>query len=178
MTVHDKTFQLFLSETEIQTAINRIGQQITVDYKGRTPLFIGVLNGAFMFCSDLMKAVDVSCEITFVRLSSYTGTKSTGEVRTIMSLQEEVAGRDIILVEDIVDTGLTMQKALKYFHTLNPNSVEIASLLVKPDALQCELDVKYRGFDIPEKFVVGYGLDYDGYGRNFKDIYQLKLDQV
>ncbi|OEK06607.1 hypoxanthine phosphoribosyltransferase [Roseivirga misakiensis] len=178
ITVHNKTFEPFLREDEIQQAVQDMGKRISSDYHGKSPLIIGVLNGAFMFCSDLFKEVSIPCEVTFVRLSSYEGTKSTGEVRTVMNLQEDVSGRDIILVEDIVDTGLTMEKALKYFHTLNPNSIEIATLLVKPDALQCELDIRYRGFDIPEKFVVGYGLDYDGYGRNFKDIYQLKQDQV
>ena len=178
ITVHDKTFHPFLSEAEIQSRIQKIGAAINADYKDKAPLFIGVLNGAFMFCSDLLKVVDVSCEVSFVRLSSYEGTQSTGEVRTILNLQEDVAGRDLILVEDIVDTGLTMQKALEYFNTLNPNSVEIASLLVKPDCLQCDIAIKYTGFEIPEKFVVGYGLDYDGYGRNLKDIYQLKQEQV
>ncbi|MBO3699569.1 hypoxanthine phosphoribosyltransferase [Fabibacter sp. E12] len=176
MTVHDKTFQPFLSEGEIQEAISRIGTAISNDYADKTPLFIGVLNGAFMFCSDLLKSVDVPCEVTFVRLSSYNGMESTGEVRSVVSLQEDIAGRDVILVEDIVDTGLTMQKALANLGALNPSSIEIASLLVKPDCLQCELDIKYKGFEIPEKFVVGYGLDYDGLGRNFKDIYQLKQE--
>ena len=176
VTVHDKTFKPFLSETEIQTAVKKIGNAITTDYKGKKPLFIGVLNGAFMFCSDLLKSVDTTCEVTFVRLSSYDGMESTGEVRNVINLQENVAGRDLILVEDIVDTGLTMQKALEYFGTLGPNSIEIASLLVKPDCLKCKLDIKYTGFEIPEKFVVGYGLDYDGHGRNLKDIYQLKQD--
>lgn len=178
ITVHDKTFEPFLSDAEIQQAVKKIGSEITTDYKGKKPLFIGVLNGAFMFCSDLLKTVDTACEVTFVRLSSYEGMKSTGEVRNVMNLQEDVSGRDLILVEDIVDTGLTMQKALEYFGTLGPNSIEIASLLVKPDCLKRELDIKYMGFEIPEKFVVGYGLDYDGYGRNLKDIYQLKQDQV
>lgn len=176
ITVHDKTFQPFISETEIEEAITRIGAAITKDYQGKKPLFIGVLNGAFMFCSDLLKKVETPCEVTFVRLSSYSGMESTGEVRSVVNLQENIEGRDIILVEDIVDTGLTMQKALANFGALKPNSIEIASLLVKPDCLQCELDIKYQGFEIPEKFVVGYGLDYDGLGRNFKDIYQLKQD--
>lgn len=176
ITVHDKTFQPFISETEIQSAVSRIGERIAKDYAGKHPLFIGVLNGAFMFCSDLLKSVDIPCEVTFVRLSSYDGMASTGEVRSIVSLQEDIAGRDVILVEDIVDTGLTMQKAMDSLGQLNPNSLEIASLLVKPDCLQCELNIKYKGFDIPEKFVVGYGLDYDGLGRNLKDIYQLKQE--
>lgn len=176
VTVHDKTFQSFLSETEIQQAVSRLGKMISADYQGKNPLFIGVLNGAFMFCSDLLKAVEIPCEVTFVRLSSYSGMESTGEVRSVVNLQEDIKDRDIILVEDIVDTGLTMQKALANFGELKPKSMEIASLLVKPDCLQCELDIKYKGFEIPEKFVVGYGLDYDGLGRNFKDIYQLKQD--
>lgn len=176
ITVHDKIFKPFINETEILKAVEKIGGEITNDYKSKNPLFIGVLNGAFMFCSDLLKTVDTACEVTFVRLSSYDGMKSTGEVRNIMNLQEDVSGRDLILVEDIVDTGLTMQRALEYFGSLNPNSIEIASLLVKPDCLQCELNIKYTGFEIPEKFVVGYGLDYDGQGRNLKDIYQLKQD--
>ncbi len=176
ITVHDKTFQPFLSEMEIQGAVRKIGKSLNQDYKGKQPLFIGVLNGAFMFCSDLLKTVDIPCEITFVRLSSYDGMESTGEVRSIINLQEDIAGRDIILVEDIVDSGLTMQKALTYFETLNPKSVAIASLLVKPDCLKCEIDIKYCGFEIPEKFVVGYGLDYNGHGRNFKEIYQLRQE--
>ncbi len=174
--VHDKTFEIFLPAAEIQQAVSRLGEAISKDYQDRNPLFIGVLNGAFMFCSDLLKTVEIPCEVTFVRLSSYTGMQSTGEVRSVVNLHEDIEGRDIILVEDIVDTGLTMQKAIANFSTLKPKSIEIASLLVKPDCLQCELDIKYQGFEIPEKFVVGYGLDYDGLGRNFKDIYQLKQD--
>ncbi len=176
ITVYDKTFQPFISESEIQIAVSKIGERIAQDYAGKNPLFIGVLNGAFMFCSDLMKSVDIPCEVTFVRLSSYDGMTSSGEVRSIVSLQEDIAGRNVILVEDIVDTGLTMQKAMDSLGELKPSSLEIASLLVKPDCLQCELDIKYKGFEIPEKFVVGYGLDYDGLGRNLKDIYQLKQE--
>lgn len=176
ITVHDKTFQPFLSEAEIQEAVLRLGKSISKDYEGKNPLFIGVLNGAFMFCSDLLKTVEIPCEVTFVRLSSYAGMHSTGEVRSVVNLQEDIKGRDVILVEDIVDTGLTMQKAIANFSALAPSSIAIASLLVKPECLQCELDIKYQGFEIPEKFVVGYGLDYDGLGRNFKDIYQLKQE--
>lgn len=176
ITVHDKTFQPFLTESEIQETVKRVGQKINQDYAGKTPLFIGVLNGAFMFCSDLLKTIDIACDITFVRLSSYDGMESTGEVRSIINLQEDISGRDVILVEDIVDSGLTMQKALTHFGTLKPASMEIASLLVKPDCLKCELDIKYQGFEIPEKFVVGYGLDYNGHGRNFKEIYQLRQE--
>lgn len=163
-----------MEEDRIQERIKSLGRTISEDYKGKTPLFIGVLNGAFMFCSDLLKVVNIDAEITFVRLSSYEGMSSTGQVRSIMDLQEDIKGRDLIIVEDIVDSGLTMQKALKYFESFEPASIAITALLLKPECLKCELKIDYLGFEIPEKFVVGYGLDYDGLGRNFKDIYQLK----
>lgn len=172
--VHDKTFIPFLEADKIQHRVEQLGRAISRDYKDRTPLFIGVLNGAFMFCSDLVRAVDIDVEVTFVRLSSYNGMDSSGRVRHVMGLRENVKNRDLIIVEDIVDSGLTMEKALDYFKSLEPASVTIASLLLKPECLKCDLHIEYTGFEIPEKFVVGYGLDYDGLGRNFKDIYQLK----
>jgi len=176
ITVHDKTFETFISESEINRKVGEIGQAITSDYKGKTPILIGMLNGAFIFCSDLLRSIEIPCEVTFVRFSSYKGTKSTGKVNEILTLQENIEGRDIIIVEDIIDSGLTMQHTLNYFGSLKPNSIAIASLLLKPDCLKCEVNVKYLGFEIPEKFVVGYGLDYAGLGRSFKDIYQLKAN--
>lgn len=150
-----------------------MGGQITSDYQGSTPLLIGIMNGAFMFLSDLSKQIDLPIEISFVKVSSYESMSSTGRINPIIGLDINLFGRDVIIVEDIVDTGLSMSYILEAVRESNPQSIQIATLLLKPDALQKEINPKYIGFEIPNKFVVGYGLDYDGLGRNLKEIYQL-----
>ncbi len=174
ITIRDKEFVSYLTEDQIQQRVKALAKELTADYKDKNPLFIGVLNGSFMFVADLMKALSIECEVAFIRLSSYTGMESSGSVKQVLGLQDNVFGRHIILLEDIVDSGLTMEQTLVFFEDRGPKSIEIATLLLKPESLEKELRLKYVGFEIPEKFVVGYGLDYDGHGRNLKDIYQLK----
>ena len=174
ITVHDKEFVSFINAEKIAARVTELAAQMNTDYQGKNPLLIGVLNGSFMFVADLMKELNCDCEITFIRLSSYEGMESTGSVRQVLGLQENVFGRHVVLLEDIVDSGLTMANTVAFFEERGPKSIEIATLLVKPESLEKNLDMKYVGFEIPNKFVVGYGLDYDGHGRNLKDIYQLK----
>lgn len=171
--VLDKTFTSFLSEENIQSRIRELAQQINSEYEGRNPLFIGILNGSFMFAADLYKHISVPSSISFIKLVSYKGTTSTGTVITSIGLEEDINGRDVILVEDIVDTGKTLSEFIPTLQKQSPSSIRVCTLLQKPEALKHSLDVHYIGFSIPNKFVVGYGLDYDGYGRNSKEIYQL-----
>ncbi len=174
VTVHDRQFQAYIAADRIQARIRELGHQITLDYKGKTPLFLGVLNGSFMFAADLLKSIDTPCEISFVKLQSYKGMSTTGEVQQLIGLTTDLTDRHIIIIEDIIDTGKTLfsfMTDLKAKHRLA--SVRIASLLVKPEALVTDVKADYCGFEIPNKFVVGYGLDYDGYGRNYPAIYQL-----
>ena len=175
--VHDKSFIGFLSHEEILTQVERIANQINSDYQGKRPLFIAILNGSFMFGSDLFKSLDIEAEICFIKLASYKGIKSTGQVTTSIGLDVSLKDRDVILIEDIVDTGKTLHEFLPQLLNQNPSSIRIASLLHKPDALLFPIKVDYLGFEVPNKFLVGYGLDYDGLGRNLKDIYQLKITE-
>jgi hypoxanthine phosphoribosyltransferase len=174
VTVLDKTFCTYLSEKEIQGSIAQMAEAINKDYAGRRPLFIGILNGAFMFASDLFKHLTIDAEITFIKLASYKGMKSTGNVVTSIGLDHDLYGRDVVIVEDIIDTGKTLHKFLPQLHHQQPASLKIAALLHKPEALLFPLQIDYVGFSIPNKFVVGYGLDYNGMGRNLKEIYQLE----
>jgi hypoxanthine phosphoribosyltransferase len=171
--VHDKKFKTYITEKKIQAAVKKLAAQINKDYKGRKPLFIAILNGSFMFAADLFKHLTVEAEICFIKLASYKGMKSSGKVVTSIGLEEDVYGRDIILLEDIVDTGKTLHDFLPKLMHQQPRSLKIVTLLHKPDARKYPLQLDYIGFDIPNKFVVGYGLDYDGLGRNFREIYQL-----
>ncbi|HWI91962.1 MAG TPA: hypoxanthine phosphoribosyltransferase [Flavisolibacter sp.] len=171
--LHDKTFDTYLSEQEIQEKIKGIADQINKDYKDKRPLFIAILNGSFMFAADLFKYLTIDAEISFIKLVSYKGMKSSGNVITSIGLEAELFGREVIIVEDIVDTGKTLHEFLPKLDHQQPKSLKIAALLHKPDALQFPLKIDYLGFSIPNKFVVGYGLDYDGLGRNYKEIYQL-----
>jgi hypoxanthine phosphoribosyltransferase len=177
VTLHDKTFNTYLSEQAIQDRIRELAAQISADYAGKTgknaPLFIAILNGAFMFASDLFKGLTIDAEISFIKLASYSGTKSTGRVMTAIGLDQDLIGRDVIIIEDIVDTGKTLSEFLPQLQHNQPASLRIATLLHKPEATQFDLKLDYVGFSIPNKFVVGYGLDYDGLGRNLKEIYQL-----
>jgi len=174
--IKGKEFIPYLSSTSIQERIGKIADVINAEYADKDPLFIGVLNGAFMFASDLLQKVTCSCQITFVKMASYQGTTSTGTVKELLGLRESIEGKHVIILEDIVDTGLTMSKAIEDLSKQNPASLEIATLLFKPESITEKLDLKFVGFEIPNKFVLGYGLDYDGYGRNLQDIYQLKKD--
>ena len=169
--IKDKKFSLSIPESEILKAVHEVGEAINRDLAHKNPLFICVLNGAFMFAGDLMKTVSVPCEITFIKLSSYDGLYTTGSVKEIIGLNESVVGRTVVVVEDIVDTGLTMERILDSLHAKGATEIRIATFLQKPDALQRDITVDYVAMKIPNDFIVGYGLDYDGYGRNLKDIY-------
>jgi len=173
VTLHDKTFDIYLSEQTIQERVRELAEAINRDYAGKKPLFIAILNGAFMFASDLFKQLTVDAEISFIKLASYKGTNSTGQVVTAIGLDQDLIGRDVVIVEDIVDTGKTLHEFLPKLQHHQPVSLRIATLLHKPEATRYELTLDYVGFSIPNKFVVGYGLDYDGLGRNLKEIYQL-----
>jgi len=169
--IKDKKFALSISDVEIQKAVREVGEAINRDLADKNPLFICVLNGAFMFAGDLMKTVNIPCEITFIKLSSYNGLYSTGTVKEMIGLNESVVGRNVVVVEDIVDTGLTMERILESLRAKGASEIKIATFLQKPDALQRDITVDYVAMRIPNDFIVGYGLDYDGYGRNLKDIY-------
>lgn len=174
LTILDKTFVPFLSQQDIQNKIVELGQTINKDYQNKKPLFLAILNGSFMFAADLFKTVTVESEICFIKLASYKGTQSTGHIITSIGLDSNVTNRDIIILEDIVDTGKTLFTFLPQLVNQQPSSIKIATLLHKPDATIYDVKVDYCCFRIPNKFVVGYGLDYDGYGRNTKEIFQLK----
>jgi len=173
ITVKDKEFKLLLSENKIKEAIEGIAKRINTDLEGKRPLFLAVLNGSFMFASDLMKKVTIPCEICFVKLASYEGMQSGGKVKEVFGLSERIDGRTVVIVEDIVDSGRTMQQLLESLSSRNPAEIRIATFLFKPDALQSDLKLDYVAFEIPNDFVVGFGLDYDGYGRNFGEVYTL-----
>lgn len=170
----DKTFVPYLREKELLARIGEIAGQIRSDYGTENVLFLSVLNGAFMFTSDLMKCLDGEVELSFIKLSSYDGVESTGKVYELIGLNQNVQGKHIIVIEDIVDTGLTVERVINMLELQNPLSVEVCTLLYKPEAFKGNEAPKYFGFEIPNKFVVGYGLDYNQLGRNFKEIYQLK----
>ena len=171
--VHDKHFEVYLSEEIIQARIHEMAAAINHDYAGKRPLFIAILNGSFMFASDLFKHLNIEAELCFIKLASYKGMKSSGNVVTSIGLEDDLFGRDVIIVEDIVDTGKTLHNFLPKLEHQQPRSLKIATFLNKPDATEYKLKLDYVGFEIPNKFVVGYGLDYDGLGRNLKEIYQL-----
>ena len=171
--VHDKSFGTYLSEETIQKRVKEMAMAINKDYEGRRPLFICILNGSFMFAADLFKNLTIEAELCFIKLASYKGMKSSGKVVTSIGLEEDLFGKEVIIVEDIVDTGKTLHKFLPKLMHQQPKSLKIAALLYKSEATEYPLTLDYIGFDIPNKFVVGYGLDYDGLGRNLKEIYQL-----
>jgi len=171
--LNNKSFRLYKSESEILNAVRQVAHQINEDYIGKRPLLIPVLNGSFMFASDLIKELMLDCELCFIKAASYQGTNSTGTVTSIIGLNENIEGRHLIIIEDIVDTGNTLAKILPLFHEGKPASIKIASLLFKPLALKHDFKIDYVGMEIPNEFIVGYGLDYDGLGRNLRDIYQV-----
>jgi hypoxanthine phosphoribosyltransferase len=171
--IHDKTFEIYLSETAIQERVKNIAESINEEYKDKRPLFIAILNGSFMFAADLFKYLTINSEISFIKLASYRGMKSTGNVITSIGLDADLFGKDLVIIEDIVDTGKTLYNFLPKLRDHHPSSLKIAALLHKPEATRFPLNLDYVGFSIPDKFVVGYGLDYDGLGRNLKEIYQV-----
>lgn len=173
MQIRDKEFKIFIPFKEIEKRIKEMAFTINEDYKDLNPLFIAVLNGSFMFASDLIREIQTPCEISFVKLSSYETFSSTGFVKELVGLKENIKDRHIVILEDIVDTGNTISHILTLLNENKISSFSVATLLFKPTALKNDLDIKYTGFTIPETFVVGYGLDYDGMGRNLKDLYQL-----
>ncbi|MEA4917736.1 hypoxanthine phosphoribosyltransferase [Proteiniphilum sp.] len=174
ITIRDRQFELFIEQEIIEQGIKRIAAQINADLKGKNPIFLAVLNGAFMFAGELMKEVSIPSEITFVRLASYDGTTTTNHVQEVMGLNESIEGRCVVVVEDIVDSGNTMVALKEELEKLNPQEIKVATLLFKPAALRQKLHLDYVALEIPSDFIVGYGLDYDGYGRNLKDIYKVK----
>lgn len=171
--IKDKTFETFIPENEIQQRVKAVAEKLNRDMADKNPLFLAVLNGSFVFAADLMRYITIPSEISFVKLASYQGTASTGEVKEIFGVTEELHGRHVVIVEDIVDTGLTMKRMLESLGTREPASLHICSLLVKPDKLQVPLNIEYAAMEIPNDFIVGYGLDYDQQGRNLRDIYKI-----
>ena len=171
--IKDKTFKTSIAEAEIKERVKALAQQISNDMEGKTPLFLGVLNGAFIFAADLMREMTIPCEISFVKLASYQGTTSTGKIQEVLGINENLSGRHVIIVEDIVESGQTMKRMIESLGTRNPASVHICTLFFKPDKLQEDLTLDYVAFRIPDDFIVGYGLDYDHQGRELKDIYTI-----
>jgi len=171
--IHDKLFEPYLPAADILNRIKDVAEKLNKDFAGRKPLFIAILNGSFMFASDLFKELTIDAEICFIKLASYKGTRSSGNVITAIGLDMELFGRDVVIVEDIVDTGKTLNEFLPQLQHQQPASLKIVALLHKPEATVFPIKIDYLGFSIPNKFVVGYGLDYDGLGRNFREIFKL-----
>lgn len=171
--IKDKTFETSISEAEIKARVKELADRLNKDLADKNPLFLAVLNGSFIFAADLLREIAVPCEISFVKLASYQGVTSTGKVREVLGINEDLEGRTIVIVEDIVDTGRTMKRMIESLGTRHPASIHICTLFVKPDKLEEPLDIEYAAFSIPNDFIVGYGLDYDQQGRNLKEIYTL-----
>ncbi len=174
--IKDKTFETSISEEEIKQRVKELAQRLSKDLEGKNPLMLAVLNGSFIFAADLMREMTIPCEISFVKLASYQGTTSTGKIKEVIGINEDLSGRTIVIVEDIVESGKTMKRMVETLGTRNPASIHICSLFVKPEKLEVDLDIEYAAFSIPNAFIVGYGLDYDQQGRHLKDIYSLKED--
>ena len=174
--INDRRFKISIPEAEIKNRIKTVAAQISKDMEGKNPLFLGVLHGAFIFAADLMREMTIPCEISFVKLASYQGTTSTGTIQEVIGINENLTGRTVIIVEDIVESGATMKRMIEQLGTRNPASVHICTLFFKPDKLKEELDLDYVVFRIPDDFILGYGLDYDQAGRGLKDIYTIIED--
>lgn len=174
--IKDKTFRVSIPEAEILKRVKAVADKINHDMAGRNPLLLAVLNGSFVFAADLMRMLTIPCEISFVKLASYQGTTSTGKVKEVMGINEDLSGRTVIIVEDIVESGLTMKRMIESLGTRNPESVHVCTLLLKPERLKVDLDIEYAAMSIPNDFIVGYGLDYDQQGRNLRDIYTVVDD--
>ena len=173
VTIKDKTFGVSMPEAQIKERVKELAQQISKDMEGKTPLFLAVLNGAFIFAADLMREMTIPCEISFVKLASYQGTTSTGKIKEVLGINENLAGRTVIILEDIVETGLTIKQMIESLGTRNPASVHVCTLFFKPERLKEDLKLDYVAFEIPNDFILGYGLDYDQQGRGLKDLYTL-----
>ena len=173
--VKDREFRVSIPENIIMSEVKRVASEINRDYKGKNPLFLAILNGSFMYAADLLREIDIPCQISFVKMASYSGTETTGTVNQVIGLNESIKGRDVIIIEDIVDTGYTMQRTLQTLKEMEPASLSISAMLCKLPNLKVDLgdSLKYVAMDIPSDFIVGYGLDYDGYGRNLRDIYTI-----
>lgn len=171
--VHDRYFEPFITEVAIQREVTRIAGEMNRDLASKDPIFLGILNGAFMFASDLYKQLEFPCQITFLKLASYSGTQSTGSVKQLIGINMELKGRVVVVLEDIVDTGVTLETIIRQLSGFEPAEIIVATFLHKPDATVKEVKLDYVGMQIPNNFILGYGLDYDGYGRNFREIYQL-----
>lgn len=169
--LHDKSFELFLAEKDIHLAIKELGKKIQADYKDLNPIFIGVLNGSFLFIADLIRQFEGNCEVSFLRMSSYIGTKSSENIKTLIGLNENLKDRHVIIVEDIVDTGNTIENLFELISKEEPASLKVSTLLFKPDVYKKDIPIDYVAINVGNEFLVGYGLDYDGLGRNLKDIY-------
>jgi hypoxanthine phosphoribosyltransferase len=173
VSILDKTFEIYLSNTQIQERINQIGRAISDEFHGDELIIVGVLNGSFLFMADLVRRIELNFVCDFIKVSSYQGTESTGQVKSLLGLKESIEGKSVLIIEDIVDTGLSMEYLLKELSSHHPKRLAIATLLFKREAFRHKYAIDYVGFEIPNKFVVGYGLDYDGLGRNLPHIYQL-----
>ena len=171
--IKDKSFRVSIPETEIKVRVKALAEQMSKDLEGKDPLFLAVLNGAFIFAADLMREMTIPCEISFVKLASYQGTTSTGKVKEVFGINEDLSGRTVVIVEDIVESGQTMKQMIESLGTRNPASVQICTLFFKPEKLKEELTLDYVAFRIPDDFILGYGLDYDGLGRELKDVYTI-----
>lgn len=171
ITIHDKKFRLYIPSTKIETAINEIAKTINADLRNKELVFLAILNGSFMFASDLLKRINFNSRISFVKLASYEGTKSTGQLKQLMGINEVLKEKTVIIIEDIVDTGNTLEEVISLVKKHEPADIKVATLLFKPDSYEANIKLDYIGLEIPNDFVVGYGLDYDGFGRNLKDIY-------
>lgn len=172
--VHNSVFESYISENELDSIVQKLADKINKDYLGKHVLFIAVLNGSFMFCADLLKKIELSCAISFVKMQSYVGQKTTGKVNELIGLTEDLKGAEVVVVEDIVDTGNTLEKLYELLDNKGINSVKTATLLYKPEAYKKNIPIDFIGKEIPNEFVLGYGLDYDGLGRNLSKIYKLK----
>jgi hypoxanthine phosphoribosyltransferase len=172
--VKDKEFELFISSEEINKSVEKLAEKINREMEGKSPLFIGILNGTFIFSADLLKKITIPCEITFMRVSSYSGVKSTKNIKEIIGLKEDIKDRHVIILEDIVDTGLTLDFLLTKFTEYNPASIRVGTMFFKPSAFKKQFLIDYVGMNISNDFIVGYGLDYDGFGRNLPDVYKIK----
>jgi len=173
VTVHDKLFKPFINRETIERRVAELGKHIDADYEGKRPLFLAILNGSFIFAADLFRHITVDAEISFIKLASYKGTTSTGNVVTAIGMEESLHQRHVILLEDIIDTGKTLGSFIPEILSRQPASLKIATFLSKPEALQYDVKADYVGFEVPNKFVLGYGLDYDGLGRNLPELYEL-----
>lgn len=171
--LYDLVFEPFIGENRIRERIGEMGRELEQRYRGRTPVFLAILNGAFVFAADLVRACNFECEVTFVKLSSYEGLRSSGRINEVIGLEVDIRNRPVVIIEDIIDSGRTLSNFIPKLKDLGPESIEIACFLSKPEAMEYDLKIDFIGFEIPNRFVVGYGLDYNGLGRNLPDLYQL-----